>query len=129
MRRQKLPPELASVAAVFEEATTELAQAADKILRKHGRGIIGKQFASKRLADIMIDLFVFAAVLSRVSTELQKRPASELEKELAIVRAFAFQASHRIQTNFEHIDENEDDDIKALADHAVASEGYPWDVI
>ena len=41
---------------IFEEATRDLAQATDKILRKHGKGIIGKQFASHRLAQIMISL-------------------------------------------------------------------------
>jgi acyl-CoA dehydrogenase family protein 9 len=108
----KVHPELQSVAAEFESAATELAQATDRILRKHGRNIIGKQFASRRLADIMVDLFVFAAVLSRVSTQLETRQVSELEKELSIVRAFASHAKQRIQGNF-----------------AVASEGYPWDVL
>jgi acyl-CoA dehydrogenase family protein 9 len=125
----RVHPELASVSATFEAAVTELAQAADAILRKHGRGIIGKQFASRRLADIMIDLFVFASVLSRVSTALQQKPAAELDKELAIVRAFAGQTMRRIHANFERIDDNDDELIKTLADHAVASEGYTWDVI
>ena len=35
--------------------------ATDRILRKHGRAIIDKQFATRRLADIMIDLFVLAS--------------------------------------------------------------------
>jgi acyl-CoA dehydrogenase family protein 9 len=125
----RVHPELQPVAVLFEEAGTELAQAADRILRKHGREIIGKQFASRRLADIMIDLFVFAAVLSRVSTQLQQKPAAELTKELAIVRAFAGQASRRIQANFDRIDDNDDELIKALSDHAVEQEGYPWDVL
>ena len=43
---------------IFEEGVKTLAAAADRILRKHGKDIIGKQFATKRLADIMIDLFV-----------------------------------------------------------------------
>ena len=98
-------------------------------MRKHGRGIIGKQFASRRLADIMIDLFVFASVMSRVSTQLALKPAAELDKELAIVRTFAGQAMRRIQANFDRIDDNDDELIKTLADHAVASEGYTWDVI
>ena len=125
----KVHPELQQVAGIFESAATELAQAADRILRKHGRNIIGKQLASKRLADIMIDLFVFASVMSRVSTQLESRPAAELQKELSLMRAFASQAKHRIQANFDRIDDNDDDDVKALAEHAVASEGYPWDVL
>ena len=125
----KMHPELQQVAGIFESAATELAQAADRILRKHGRNIIGKQLASKRLADIMIDLFVFASVMSRVSTQLESRPAAELQKELSLKRAFASQAKHPIQAHIDRIDDNDDDDVKALAEHAVASEGYPWDVL
>src|SRR5690606_15836906 len=46
----KLQPQLASAAQVFEQGTADLAIAVDRILRKHGKHIIGKQFASKRLA-------------------------------------------------------------------------------
>ena len=35
-----------------------------RILRKHGKGIVSKQLASKRLAEIMIDLFVLGRVES-----------------------------------------------------------------
>ena len=128
-RFTRVAPVLSDVSTAFEMETRKLAQAADRILRKHGRGIIGKQLASRRLADIMIDLFVFAAVLSRVTTGLEQKGEAAMEKELAIVRAFAFQARTRIQLNFDHIDENEDELVKALSDHAVASEGYPWDIL
>ncbi len=128
-RFTSVPTPLTEIAATFEAATRELAQAADRILRKHGRGIIGKQLASRRLADIMIDLFVFASVLSRVSTGIEQQGEAAMEKEIAILRAFAFQARDRIQLNFAHIDNNEDELVKALSDHAVASEGYPWDIL
>jgi acyl-CoA dehydrogenase family member 9 len=120
---------LRDVATLFEEATRELAQAADRILRKHGRGIIGKQLASRRLADIMIDLFVLAAMLSRVSTAMQRHGALRTEREVAILRAFAGQAKSRIDRNFARIDDNEDELIKGLGDFAVEREGYPWDVL
>ena len=54
----------------------------DRLLRKHGKGIIGKQFATRRLADVMIDLFVLAAVLSRVTASIEKRGA---EKAVALL--------------------------------------------
>ena len=38
----------------------------DVLLRRHGREIVGKQLATKRLADIAIDLFVGLTVLARV---------------------------------------------------------------
>jgi alkylation response protein AidB-like acyl-CoA dehydrogenase len=59
----KLHPTLTPVTAMFEEQTRDLATATDRILRKHGRNIIDKQLATRRLADIMIDLFVRASIL------------------------------------------------------------------
>ncbi len=128
-RLTRVHPALADLSPMFEAKTKALAQAVDRILRKHGRNIIGKQFASRRLADIMIDLFVLSAVLSRVSTRLAEAPAAQVEREVTIARAFAKQAELRMQQNFDRIDDNEDELIKALADHAVEKEGYGWDVI
>lgn len=128
-RLAAVPEPLRDVAEIFEDAVRELAQAADRILRKHGRAIIGKQLASRRLADIMIDLFVLAAILSRVSGVVTKHGLSSADKEVGILRAFAAQAKERIDRSFLHIDQNEDELIKALADHAVQREGYPWDIL
>jgi acyl-CoA dehydrogenase family protein 9 len=124
-----VPEPLRDVSAIFEEATRQLAQGADRILRKHGRAIIDKQLATRRLADIMIDLFVLSAMLSRVGTAVQKDGLAAREKEVAILRSFAGQARTRIGRNFARIDDNEDELIKALGDFAVEREGYPWDVL
>ena len=72
---------LKNEAEIFERRVRDLAIAADRILRKHGKNIINKQFATKRLADIMIDLFVLACVLSRVNTSLEEKGAAEAAKE------------------------------------------------
>ena len=112
---------------LFEELTRDLATAVDRVLRKHGKNIIGKQFASKRLAEIMIDLFVFAATLSRVSTAVEERGAANCTKELEILEVFARQAKERIGGNMARIDDNDDEFIKSLADHALDAERLIWD--
>lgn len=127
-RMPQVPESLKDVATTFEDASRELAQAADRILRKHGRGIIGKQLASHRLADIMIDLFTLAAMLSRVSATQLKNGEKATEIEASLLRAFAHQAKDRIDRNFTRIDQNEDELVKSLGDFAVEREGYPWDI-
>jgi len=124
-----VPEPLRDVVSIFEEATRELAQGADRILRKHGRAIIDKQLATRRLADIMIDLFVLGAMLSRVGTNMSRQGVQAVEKETAILRSYAGQAKTRIHRNFARIDDNEDELIKTLGDYAVEREGYPWDVL
>ena len=123
----KLNPALKKQAAIFEDATRDLASATDRILRKHGKEIIGKQFATKRLADIIIDLFVLGCVLSRVNASIEENGLNGAAKEIEILNVFSGQTRRRIKGNFSKIDENDDELIKSLADHALEKEGFSWD--
>lgn len=125
----KAHPDLRPYCQVFEESTRSLAAGVDRILRKHGKDIVNKQFATKRLADIMIDLFVLASVISRVSASLTEKGKEKAAKEVEILGVFAGQASRRIRSNFGKIDDNDDELIKSLADHAFAEEKYSWDIL
>jgi len=124
-----LDPAIQEQAAVFEEETRYLAQATDKILRKHGKGIIGKQFASHRLAEIMIDLFVLASTISRVQASIDAKGVDGAALEIDILKAFTRQAKFRIKHNFRRIDVNDDEIMKGLADAAFEAEGFSWDTI
>ena len=125
----KLDDAIKEEAEIFEDETRYLASAADRILRKHGKGIIGKQFASKRLAEIMIDLFVLACTISRVQATIQSQGVDKSAREIDILKAFSRQAKSRIKRNFRHIDNNDDEIIKSLADDAFEAERFQWDTI
>jgi alkylation response protein AidB-like acyl-CoA dehydrogenase len=123
----KLPQALKPKGELFEDLTRKLATAMDRILRKHGKDIIGKQFATKRLADAMIDLFVFACTLARVATAMEAQGATKVTKEMEILEVLSGQVRRRVNANFSKIDENDDELIKSLADHALDAERYSWD--
>ncbi len=132
VRREKgkwtlLHPSLAEESAVFEGGATELARAADRLLRKHGKGIIEAQLATLRLADVMIDLFGLAAVLSRVSSRIEDLGEEAAAKEREILRAHALETKKRLDVAFASIDENADQIVRGLADHVVELGRYPWD--
>ncbi len=116
-------------AEVFEDLTRDLAAMADRLLRKHGKKIIDKQFATRRLANVMIDLFVLACVLSRVTASIEKRGSDKAAREIEIAKVFAGQVRGRARRNFRKIDDNDDELVKSLADHAYETGGYAWDVI
>lgn len=116
-------------ADVFETETRYLAQATDRILRKHGRAIVDKQFATKRLAEIMIDLFVLAATMSRVQSALEAGGVESAAREIEILQVFTRDARVRMKHNFRRIDNNDDELIKSLADDAFAAERFRWDTI
>jgi alkylation response protein AidB-like acyl-CoA dehydrogenase len=123
----RLHPAVAPQGEAFEEMTGELATSVDLTLRKHGKNIIGKQFASKRLADMMIDLFILASTLSRVSTAVQEKGAASVTRELEILQVFTSQAQRRFRDNFAQMGRNEDELVKSLANHALDLDGYTWD--
>ncbi len=123
----RLHPALRDSAQVFEEGTRDLASAADRILRKHGKRIVQMQFATRRLADIMIDLFVLAAVLSRVDSSVKRIGVEAAAREQEILEVFAGQVRRRVKSNFGKIDDNDDELIKRLADHAFQEERFSWD--
>lgn len=125
----KLDPALKTYAESFEDGVRDLARASDRILRKHGKGIIGKQFASKRMADIMIDLFVLASVLSRVDSSVREKGLEGAKKEIEILEVFSGQVRRRTKSNLGKIDENDDELVKSLADHALENEKFAWDTI
>jgi hypothetical protein len=125
----KAHPAIAEHARLFETLTRGLASAADRILRKHGKSIMNKQFATRRLADIMIDLYVLACVISRVSLSLEENGVAKSAQELEILEVFAGDAKRRIQANFDQIDNNNDELIKSVADHAFEQEKFSWDNI
>jgi len=90
---------------------------------------MNKQFATRRLADIMIDLYVLACVISRVSQSLEEIGVAKCSQELEILEVFAGDAKRRIHSNFDQIDNNNDELIKSLADHAFDQEKFSWDNI
>jgi len=125
----KVHPEIRQFGKQFEDHAKDLTSAVYRILTKHGAKIKDKQFATKRLAMIMIDLFVFASVLSRVSQAIEEKGLPGTVQERQILEVFAGQVRGRIARNYNKIDTNDDELIKALSDFACEKEAYVWDSI
>jgi alkylation response protein AidB-like acyl-CoA dehydrogenase len=121
--------ELSKEQRIVEDGTRQLAAVADRLLRRHGKKIIERQFATARMADVMIHLYVLAAVLSRVTSSIQKKGAEGAKNEILIAQAFGTRTQRAVQHNVEEIDDNADSQIKALAVHAFELEKFGWDTI
>jgi hypothetical protein len=77
----------------------------------------------------MIDLFVLACTLSRVNSSLIAQGEEKARQELQILEVLSDQVRRRVRQNFDLVDRNEDESLKALADHAFGLEKYAWDTI
>jgi acyl-CoA dehydrogenase family protein 9 len=115
--------------ANVEDAVQELASLTESVLRRHGRQIVEKQFATRRLADVAIDLMGMLAVISRTSSLIERRGLARCENELNLALAFCTDAHHRVQQNFHAASHNNDEEIKAIADRALSSGKYENDVL
>jgi alkylation response protein AidB-like acyl-CoA dehydrogenase len=122
-------PALSSPVDILENGVRDLSSATDRILMKHGKEIIGKQFAIKRLAEIMIDLFVLASVISRVHTALSENGLNQSEKEVEIANVFARRVKNNMRNLIARIDDNDDELVKSLANHSSEQGGYGWDTV
>lgn len=122
-----LAPELAPLARVYEKYAGELARVADAVLRRHGRTIADHQHVQKRIADLVIDLFVGLCVLSRAQSlvEAGDEPALAIE----VARVFTRQARRRMARNIRGFQHNEDDGVEKIATGILAGGAYPWDVL
>src|SRR5437868_10755011 len=115
--------------ANVEDAVQELASLTESVLRRHGRQIVEKQFATRRLADVAIDLMAMLAVISRTSSLIEQRGLAACENELNIALAFCTDAHHRVHQNFHAASHNNDEEIKAVADRALSAGKYENDVL
>lgn len=126
----KSHPALKKLAAMLEEYSGEFATQVEVLLRRHGREIHKRQFAQKRIADIAIDFYGMACVLSRVTRSIEEKGSPEkCQLELAIAEAFFNRANRRIRANFKSIDKNDDDVMKFIAAQAYELGSYPFEVM
>jgi alkylation response protein AidB-like acyl-CoA dehydrogenase len=131
-RRDKMvscvPATLRNEALIYDKYASELGRVADVLLRRHGKEIVSKQLAMKRLADIVIDLFVGLSVLARASS-FTDDGETRYKQAINVAKLFTQQAKRRMNQNFRRIMRNEDDDLKQLAQFMFSERAYPWDVL
>jgi len=122
------PVELRPSCAVYEKYTVALAGAAEEVLRKYGRGVVERQPDLKRLADIVVDLFVGLSVMAR-ATALGEADATQRERVYAMAATFTQQAKRRMAANLRRLESNEDEQMDRLAASVLAEGGYRWDIV
>jgi acyl-CoA dehydrogenase family protein 9 len=122
-------PLLNREALVFEEMTAELGKNVEKALRKHGKNIADMQYTQRRIADMAIDLYGIACVVSRTSRTLDRRGEEGAKREVDLTAMFVAMAHKRLLANVSSFERNDDEMRKGIADRAYVDGGYPFDVI
>jgi alkylation response protein AidB-like acyl-CoA dehydrogenase len=125
---RRLEPPLRALAGIYERYANELARVADEALRTLGRSVADDQHLQKRIADLMIDLFVGLCVISRADSIAKSDPASA-SQVFAIATTFTRQARRRMNRSIRGMTSNEDRAIDTIAASILERGAYPWDVI
>jgi alkylation response protein AidB-like acyl-CoA dehydrogenase len=120
---------LSAEARICEQGVAHFSQAVEGVLRRYGKGIIGQQLVSKRLADVATDLFVGMCVLSRVSSMIVEKGEEATVDERRMARIFIYEARTRVAANLKGLHRNADEDSVALAQSMFARGVFPWDVL
>lgn len=128
-RLSKSHPMLAREAVLFEEYTGQLAKSVDNVLRRHGKNIAEMQYTQKRVADVAIDLFAIASVISRTTRAIERRGEEGSRREIDLASVFVSSAKRRLAENVTAFEENDDELRKAVAQRTCVDGGYPLDVI
>ena len=104
-----------------------LTQAAGRIIRTYGKNLTEEQIQLARLANMAIDTFLIAAVLSRVHGVITNYGGVEKnKKEIDLAKLIIRNAKARINHNAYNVRENRDHVVKNTAPYIFEAAQYPF---
>jgi acyl-CoA dehydrogenase family member 9 len=119
-------PELSALADPVSGQVKRLRDVAESQLRRHRKGIVERQFAQKRLADAVADIYAQIAVLSRVSSIFEDQGVEPSGQERYIAETFCTRAAGRVDSNLDHVERNDDERMTAIAKLAYRRGEYGY---
>ncbi len=104
----------------------QLREVSESLLRKHKRGIVDRQFAQKRLADSLADIYGQVAVLSRATSIFEEQGVEPSGQERYIAETFCSRAAERVGSRFDQLERNDDERMSAIAKLAYRRGEYGY---
>merc|ERR550517_1905407 len=95
-------PNLSESAALTCKAVDAMGQTVEKVLIKHGKGIINEQFILNRLANATIDIYANSCVLSRCTKSLNDGVESAHHEEM-MAKVWCNESYRRIMDNLNQL--------------------------
>ena len=118
----KVHPALEKEAGIIADLVHDFALTVEDTILRSGKKIIERQFQQERMANTAIDIFLSAAVLSRTTWEIERAGSEEAAKaQLDCARIFVPMASRRARRNIRALRRNQDQRMRAIAEHALAT--------
>lgn len=118
---------LSQEASRFNEFAKELHLLVERALTRYGKDIINHEFILQRFANMAIDLYGMAAVLSRLNTRMQAKKS--VERDLPAAKLYCDEAWRRVRREARQIDNNLDDLRRKVTNDIYENARYPFDVL
>ncbi|MFA6237525.1 MAG: acyl-CoA dehydrogenase family protein [Bacteriovorax sp.] len=127
----KAHPELKEQAEKFSSCLGKFAISVEDALIKYGKNIVDNELPQGRLADMVIDLYVMLAVMSRTTSILNSSKASQDQKDyvLRITKQICKDARRRVTRNAKSMSKNSDKTVIKISESVVKYGGYGLDII
>ncbi|MBP9674380.1 MAG: acyl-CoA dehydrogenase family protein [Bacteriovoracaceae bacterium] len=128
---EKIHPRLEKYAEEYMTMVSAFAIEVEGALIKHGKKIVDQELAQKRIADMVIDLYVLMAVFSRTTLVLENKKLSEADAEyyVGLTKITYRNLRQDFQMNLKHMKTNLDNTTQKVSDAVCEREGYGLDVI
>jgi acyl-CoA dehydrogenase family protein 9 len=120
----ELHERLAEHRRYFEKHVAELKDAAERVIREYRKQVVERQQELERLADMAIELFATACVLSRTQRLIEELGVEGCDRELALCDLFVIEAGRRFRTSRIAILSPQDETRRTVAQHVRADRGY-----
>ncbi len=127
----KAHPELKEHAEKFSANLGKFAIAVEDSLMKYGKKIVDNELPQGRLADMVIELYVTLAVISRTTAILNSSKASAEQKEhvLRLTKYICKDSSRKFRRNLKMMSKNSDKSVAKISETIVKNGGYGLDII
>jgi len=108
-------PAVRAEAVQFEDGVLGLARESERVLRKHGTAIATRQFVQRRIAEVTIDLFLLAAVLSRTTRTIDVRGEGAATRDIELTVGIGRLLGPRLRDRLQEMERETDELLKSIA--------------
>jgi acyl-CoA dehydrogenase family protein 9 len=112
----------------FEKHVRELKAATGRAIMRHRRQIVERQFVLERLANMAIEMFATACVISRTQSIIERESPDDAARALDLCALFCVESGRRFRDNRNSLDQSEDavDDVRrSVAATVRSTQAYP----
>ncbi len=131
LRLSGVHPELREWGNTFSSFLGAFAIQVENTLIKYGKDIVEHELPQKRLADMLIQLYVTLSVLSRTTTILEDKNIDEEKKEycLQLARLALSRSRYLFIANYKQMNKNQDQTIQSVSEKMSSYGGYGLDIV